>query len=187
MTYLIVCLGNPGLKYKYNRHNIGFLAGDKTIKSLDLNKVGKKFKSKLYEGQLAQTKIYLIKPETYMNCSGEAVQLIKAFYKTPNNKTLVVYDDFDLPFGKVRIRMKGRAGTHNGMKSIVTCLGTTDFPRLRIGIGPLPPQWDVSNFVLANFNKEETIALPDILAKASNAITSIVEDDIQLAMNKHNQ
>jgi PTH1 family peptidyl-tRNA hydrolase len=151
-----------------------------------MEKSGKKFKSVLYEGHFGSQKAILIKPETYMNLSGEAVQSAAAFYKIPPESILAIYDDIDLPFGVIRLRKKGSAGTHNGMKSIVGSVGHGDFPRLRVGIGPVVPGWDLSDFVLANFSGEEEKALPEILKKAASAAETFVRDGIELAMNRFN-
>ncbi len=160
---LIVCLGNPGEKHKKTRHNIGFRIADSLIKDLSLSKVGNKFKSKLYEGKAGREKLFLIKPDTFMNLSGEAVQPLLGFYKIPLENMLVIYDDVDIPFGKIRFRPKGSAGTHNGMRSIINILGSGDFPRLRFGVGPVPLKWHIADFVLSNFTTEEEKELPELI------------------------
>lgn len=152
---LIVCLGNPGEEYQLTRHNIGFILGKRIVNAFGFNRVGKKFKSILYSGEIAQQKTLLIFPQTYMNCSGEAVQLVQGFYKIPSENILVIYDDVDISFADLRLRKKGGAGTHNGMKSIIQCIKTQNFPRLRFGVGPKPEKWDLANFVLSNFSTEE--------------------------------
>ncbi len=152
---LIVCLGNPGIEYENTRHNIGFRVGDHLIENWSLTKLGAKFKSILYKGTVNNQTVLLLKPQTFMNLSGEAVQLAAAFHKIPYDDVLVIYDDIDLPFGTIRYRDKGGAGTHNGMRSIISIIKTQEFPRLRIGIGPVPEKWDLSDFVLSNFTSEQ--------------------------------
>jgi len=151
----IVGLGNPGSQYEKTRHNIGFLAADTICSYFGFRFSGQKFKSQFFEGSIESVPVKLIKPNTYMNLSGEAVKALISFYKIPLDQVWVIYDDIDLEFGKLRIRKEGTAGTHNGMKSIVQELGSTQFPRLRMGIGPKPPAWNLSDFVLANFTKNE--------------------------------
>ena len=159
---LIVCLGNPGKDYTKNRHNAGFLFADYLVDKYNFTDKGKKFKGRLFEGAINNEQVLLIKPETFMNLSGESVQLVACFYKISSQNIWVVFDDFDIPFSTIRYREKGGAGTHNGMKSVIGCLKTQEFPRLRIGVGPLPEHWDVSNFVLSNFTEEQVSALPNI-------------------------
>lgn len=163
MNWLIVCLGNPGTKYDLTRHNVGFAVGDQLVDCHQLDYVGKKFKSLLYKGEIGEIPVLLIKPLVYMNLSGEAVQLVHSFYQIPLNRVLVIYDDVDLPFGTFRYREKGGAGTHNGMRSILQCVGSQQFPRLRIGVGPIPEYVsDLSRFVLGRFTLEEQEQLPSI-------------------------
>jgi peptidyl-tRNA hydrolase, PTH1 family len=185
--FLIVCLGNYEKKYNFNRHNAGFRAGDSIISTFNFEKIGKKFKSIVYEGMIGTEKVYLIKPQTYMNLSGEAAQLISAFYKIPHQQICVIYDDFDLPLGTIRIRQKGSAGTHNGLKSMISLLGTTSFPRIRIGIGPKPDFMAVVSFVLSDFTKEEESNLGDIFERTTQAIKTIITDGIHKAMNNYNR
>jgi len=185
MTYLLVGLGNPGDDYKLTRHNAGFLAIDKLAKQFDLTKKGKKFKSIVYEGLINDHKIFAIKPQTYMNLSGEAVQLISSFYKIPADKIIVLYDDFEFDFGKLRLREQGSAGTHNGMKSIIQCLSTQTFKRIRIGIGPKPEEQAADKFVLATFNSTEQDQLRDYLNRISTATQNAL-DDFKAAMNQWN-
>ncbi|MFC1617320.1 aminoacyl-tRNA hydrolase [Candidatus Margulisiibacteriota bacterium] len=183
---LITCLGNPGKEHARNRHNVGFMVADEIISQFSLVKKGKKFKSILYEGIIEDKKVLLIKPQTYMNLSGEAVQLAAGFYKIPKNHILTIYDDIDLPFGTIRLRGQGSAGTHNGMRSLISSLNSRAFPRIRIGIGPLPDRWDISNFVLSNFTKDEERALPDIIKNTVLMIESFYSDGLTSAMNEFN-
>ena len=167
---LIVCLGNPGADYQDNRHNIGFRVGESLIKEYNLTKEGNKFKSILFKGTIKETPLFLLFPQTYMNLSGEAVQLIQHFYQIELKDMLVIYDDVDIPFETIRYREKGSAGTHNGMKSIIQNLQDQEFPRLRIGIGPIPEKWNLSDFVLSNFNKKEKESLNQICIHSIQAI-----------------
>ena len=185
--YLIVCLGNPETKYKNNRHNIGFRVADFLVKQFVFSTKKKKFKACFYEGLIADKKVLLIKPQTYMNNSGEAVILAASFYKIPMDQILVIYDDVDLLFKNMRLKPKGSAGTHNGLKSVIACLKTTDFARLRLGIGPKPEHGGLHDFVLGDFTEEEKKELPAIIKKAGNAVESYVMNGIDSAMNNHNQ
>ena len=187
-SFLIVCLGNPGQKYENTRHNIGFRIGDSFAKSLDLDQVGTKFKSIYFKGsfQSSIANVHLIKPLTYMNLSGEAVIAAANYYKVEPSNIIVVYDDYDIELGTVRLRMKGSGGTHNGMKSIIQHVGHNLFPRLRVGIGPKPSFMDTSRFVLSNFSNSEEIILKDVIAQSVDAIKSVLSDGIEKAMNKVN-
>ena len=185
--HLIVCLGNPGKEYEKTRHNVGFIAAAHLIKAYNLQKKSTRFKSILYTGEVGEERVILMLPQTYMNLSGEAVQLVKAFYKIDPPNILVIFDDFELDFGTIRIREKGSAGTHNGMKSIITTLNTQNFPRLRIGIGPKPEQMDTTAFVLGKFSSNETKNLPEIYNRVVESVTLIITDSINTAMNHHNR
>lgn len=183
---LIICLGNPGKEYEKNRHNIGFRMADAIIQEFGFESKGYQNKSHVYDGLIHQKKIFLIKPQTYMNLSGEAVAEIIHFYKIPLENIIVIYDDIDLPFGKIKLKPKGSAGTHNGMKSIVSKLGSEEFPRLRLGIGPAPEKWDLSDFVLSNFNKEEENQLIEIQNTVIDLIKTYYEKDITFVMSLYN-
>ena len=155
--YIVIGLGNPGKDYSNTRHNVGFdtidiLANRNNIK---INKI--KFKSVFGEGTIGNEKVLLVKPQTYMNNSGIAVREIYQFYKVPIENILVVVDDIDIDFASVRIRLKGSAGSHNGMKSIIYHLQRDDFPRIKIGIGKRKEEQDLADFVLSRFSKDERI------------------------------
>ncbi|MBT5855822.1 aminoacyl-tRNA hydrolase [bacterium] len=183
---LVIGLGNPGNDYKHTRHNIGFMALDTFISENGLSESGHKFKSQVFKGTVANETIIGIKPETFMNLSGEAVQAFAQFYKVPINNILVTYDDFELDYGQIRIRKKGSAGTHNGMKSIIQLLNSTDCPRMRLGIGPKPELYETKDFVLSNFTDKEMVEIALITKNASDAIVSWIEDGIDRCMNKYN-
>lgn len=169
----IVCLGNPGPEYVRHRHNVGFRVGEALANALGFSKQGNKFKSCVYQGRVHTESTLLLFPQTFMNLSGDAVVAALHFYKAPISDLLVIYDDFDIPFGTLRLREKGSPGTHNGMKDIVRKLASNEFFRLRIGIGPKPERGDVSDFVLADFSKQEEAALPDVFQKAIQTIQEI--------------
>lgn len=185
--YAVVCLGNPGKEYEFTRHNMGFLAGKTLINTHNFAKSGKKFKSTLYEGSINGKKIITLFPQTYMNLSGDAVQLFLNYYRVEPKHILVIYDDFDLPFGDIRIRLKGSGGTHNGMKDIIRKIATSDFPRIRIGIGPKPEYIKTEKFVLARFSKQEETILTDICDRTTQAIEFWVKEGIEKTMNLFNQ
>ena len=184
--YIIVGLGNPGDKYEKTRHNVGFNVIDLLAKeySIDVSKI--KHKALIGEGRVGTEKVILVKPMTYMNLSGESVADICNYYNIDLENLIVIYDDIDLDVGKIRIRKKGSGGTHNGMRSIVKCLGTTDFPRVRVGVSKPEPGRDLANFVLSRFSKDEEVDLKDGFDKAIKAIDCIIREDIDLSMNKFN-
>ncbi|MBI3755334.1 MAG: aminoacyl-tRNA hydrolase [Deltaproteobacteria bacterium] len=185
---LIIGLGNPGTKYKNTRHNIGFMAIDSLAEanSIKLNK--KDFESLWGKGSINDKEVVLLKPQTYMNLSGEAVQAISGYFHIEPKDVLVVYDDIDLEFGIVRIRPNGGSGGHRGMQSIIEHLGTNEFPRIRLGIGrpEKQVQGDVADYVLSSFDSDEKDILKEILNTAKDAVDAIVKDGIEKAMNKFN-
>lgn len=184
--YYIVGLGNPGLQYENTRHNVGFMTIDYLANKYDIDVRKSKFKSLYGQGEISGHKVMLIKPQTYMNNSGEAVREIRNFYKFDIDKLIVIYDDIDIDFGTIRIRKKGSAGSHNGMKSIIYQIQDDQFPRIKVSIGKKPEKWDLANFVLSGFSKEEAKILEDEIRIAAEAIEIILKDDIDKAMNKCN-
>jgi peptidyl-tRNA hydrolase, PTH1 family len=185
--WLIVGLGNPGEKYARTRHNIGFECLDTLAERHGLEFRGKRANSLIAEGAIRGQRVALVKPQTYMNLSGQAVTNLRVWYKIdPAGELLVVYDDMDLPFGKIRLRERGSAGTHNGMRSIVGQLGGTDFPRLRVGIDPPPGKMDPANYVLARFSKEQEAELPALRDTVADAIELVVREGVTAAMNRYN-
>lgn len=182
--YIIAGLGNPGKKYENTRHNIGFITLDYLAERHDIkiNKI--KHKALVGEGRISGQKVLLVKPQTYMNLSGESLREVMDYYKVDIEDMIVVYDDIDLPAGTVRIRKKGSAGTHNGMRSIVQHLGQ-DFPRIRMGIGN-DRRGDLVDFVLGGFSKEDREVLEPAVERAALAIESYVDEGIEKAMNKYN-
>ncbi|NLL52613.1 MAG: aminoacyl-tRNA hydrolase [Peptococcaceae bacterium] len=181
----VIGLGNPGLKYRNTRHNVGFRLLDTLVKETGFS-YRDDFRGKLAEGRLNNKRIFFLKPYTFMNLSGLAVRELAGFYKIPGQDILVIHDDMDLSLGKLRLRAKGSAGGHNGLKSIISELGTQDFWRLKIGVGRPKEGWDVVNHVLSSFNKEEEKVLAEILDQAYQAVNLWLEDKGIEAMNKFN-
>lgn len=183
--YLIVGLGNPGREYQNTRHNAGFMAlnylADKY--HININKI--KHKGLLGEGFIAGQKVLLLKPQTYMNLSGHSVREVLEYYKIHLDKLIVVYDDIDIDTGSVRIRKKGSAGTHNGMKSVIYDLQSDEFCRIRIGIGR-DKDIKLENYVLSKFKPDEIKMMEEAIVKVHKAIEAILEKGIDNAMNEYN-
>jgi PTH1 family peptidyl-tRNA hydrolase len=184
-VFVIVGLWNPGKKYDLTRHNVGFEAIDRLAQKyqIKVNKI--KYKALIGEGQIEGEKVLLVKPQTYMNLSGETVLSICNFYQIEPENLIVIYDDVDTDAGKLRIRKKGSAGTHNGMRHIIMLLQKDDFPRIRIGIGR-SNQLELRDFVLQRFSKDEMITMDETLNKAADAAVMIIREGIDLAMNRFN-
>ena len=185
--FIIVGLGNPERKYDGTRHNIGFSAitviADKYNVSMDT----KKHKAVCGKGYIEGQKVILAMPQTYMNLSGESVRELVDYYKIdPESELIVIYDDINLAPGRLRIREKGSAGGHNGIKNIISHLGTQVFPRIRIGVGEKPQGWDLADYVLGRFAKDEEPVIREALDNAAEACGIIVDDEIRTAMNKFN-
>lgn len=183
--YIIVGLGNPGRKYENTRHNLGFITIDRLASKHDIKVDKIKFKALVGDGRIAGQKVLLVKPQTYMNLSGESVREVANFYKVEPDEIIVIYDDLDLPLGNLRIRKSGSAGTHNGMKSLVYQLKSDQFLRVRIGIGQNGDK-DIIDFVIGGFRKEEVPILEDTVDKAVMAIESMIGETVDIAMNKYN-
>jgi len=185
-TFLIVGLGNPGKEYQNNRHNIGFLAIDQIAKKFGFDKFKVKYKAVVREGKYEERKIILAKPQTFMNLSGNAVRSLVNFYKILPGNLIVIHDDLDLPALFMRLRPGGGAGGQKGVASIIQNLGTQNFNRIRIGIGRPPGRMDAADYVLQNFSKQEEKEIPLLLDKITEAVISIMNDGIEVAMNKFN-
>ena len=183
--YIIVGLGNPGKQYENTRHNMGFLAVDLLAEkyNIDVNKI--KFKALVGEGRIAGQKVLLVKPQTYMNLSGEAVRQAMDFYKIDPEELIVIYDDIDIPTGTFRIRKKGSPGTHNGMRNIFQHIQTNDFPRIRVGIGSGKKD-NLAGYVTGGISKSEQELLADVLKNSADAAACIIEKGIDKAMNEYN-
>jgi PTH1 family peptidyl-tRNA hydrolase len=184
--YLIAGLGNPGKQYFATRHNIGFSAIDYISQKYDIDVSKIKHKGLIGEGRIANERVVLLKPQTYMNLSGESVSAAAAWYKIPNDKIIILYDDISLPVGKLRIRTKGSAGGHNGIKSIIAHLNSDVFGRMKIGVGAPDEHVDLANHVLGHISKEEQTVLFDVLGKTCDAVAEYIANGAQSAMNKYN-
>lgn len=183
---LIVGLGNPGNKYKDTRHNVGFEVAARLAKKFATAPPRARFQGETVEGTIAGQKTLVLTPLTYMNASGASVLATRDFYKIENENLLVVCDDFALPLGKLRLRAKGSSGGQKGLEDILRRLGTEDIPRLRIGVGVLPPGRDAAAFVLSRFGKDEQPEIADAIERASEAAEAWVELGLAMAMNKYN-
>lgn len=185
---LIVGLGNPGREYAATRHNIGFMVIDRLARRLGLAVEKKKFKALFGQGQINSEKVLLAKPQTYMNLSGQAVAPLLRWHKLGPADLLVVYDDMDLPPGKLRIRPEGGAGGHKGMESIIMALGTEGFPRLRIGVGkPEVPGFNGASYVLSRLTADDAKTFEESVDTAAEAIHCIVSEGLEKAMNEYNR
>ena len=185
--YLIAGLGNPEKKYDNTRHNIGFEAvnffADKHNIALNKNK----FKAVYGEGRIGDERVIVAMPQTYMNLSGDSVAEIAAFYKIPNQNIIIIHDDISLVPGRVRIRAKGSAGGHNGLKSIIARLGGDNFPRIKIGVGaPQHADYDLADFVLGRFTTDESKILKPVIENVCDSIECMINNGIDRAMNKYN-
>jgi peptidyl-tRNA hydrolase, PTH1 family len=185
--WLIVGLGNPGEKYDRTRHNIGFACVDALARRHGLDFRVKRANSLVAEGSIGAQRVALAKPQTYMNESGRAVSALRSWYKVePARELLLIYDDLDLPFAKLRLRERGSPGTHNGMRSIVAQLGGNEFPRLRVGIDQPPGKMDAAAYVLSRFSKDEESQVPDLCDRVGDAVELILREGFIAAMNRYN-
>lgn len=187
--FLIVGLGNPGKEYEWSRHNLGFMLIDKLAGVAGFDVKLRECQSRVGRGEIEGRTVKLVKPQTYMNLSGEAVACLFAKHKLaePGEKLIVISDDLALPFGKIRIRAKGSAGGHNGLKSIIGAIGTNEFTRLRIGIQPEHPISDSKRFVLDSFTGAIRPAVEEVLERSVEAIRSILRDGVLKAMTQYNK
>ncbi len=184
--FLIVGLGNPGVKYKLTRHNIGFLVIDALAEHLRISLQTDDFKALSGKGKFADQDVILVAPQTFMNLSGEAVQPLMAYYKVPLENVLVVHDEVDIPFAKIKLQKNRSHGGHNGIRNIHEKIGS-DYARLRLGVGrPTIPQMEVADFVLQNFSTEQGVALSDFIGQACDAVLDFVEEGFTKAQNKYN-
>jgi len=184
--YVIVGLGNPGKKYEATRHNVGFDVLDYLSVKLDIQVNKIKHKALIGEGRLGQERIVLVKPQTYMNLSGESVMQVLSYYDVPLDNLIVVYDDIDTDAGKIRIRKKGSAGTHNGMRNIIFLSKDDNFPRVRVGVGRPENGRDLANYVLGRFPKDEKKMMVSVIKNAGDAVETMIKDGVDLAMNRFN-
>ena len=184
---IIVTLGNPGSKYANTRHNAGFIFADKFAQKLSCSfSLENKFRAEIAKGEYNTQAVWIIKPQTFMNLSGESLRAFINFYKTELKDIIVVYDDIDLPIGKIRFKANGSAGGHNGIKSIIQHGGSEKFDRLKIGIGPQPPYMKSEDYVLGQFSQDERKNLDETMNKALEAMLFYIDNDLYKAQNKYN-
>lgn len=182
---LVVGLGNPGRKYATNRHNVGFQCLDRLAEAWGLSFSRRKHKALLAQGEIGGLRVILTKPQTFMNLSGEAVERLARFYNVPPEDILVIYDDLDLPVGRIRLRPEGGSGGHKGMRSIIEHLGTNGLPRLRVGIGRAT-HGDPVDYVLGDFTPNERIAIKEAYKRAVSAVELWLAEGIVAVMNRYN-
>lgn len=184
--FIIAGLGNPGSRYENTRHNVGFDTVDYLSAKYGIKVSKLKHKALQGEGSIEGKRVILVKPQTFMNLSGESIREIIEWYKTPVNNLIIVYDDIDLPVGRIRVRPKGSSGSHNGMKSVIYQIQDDSFPRVRIGIDKQPEGWDLADYVLSKFNSDERKLINDSIVNAAEAVTAIVKSGVEAAMSKYN-
>ena len=187
VSWLVVFLGNPGPRYEGTRHNAGFMTADAFARAhkVDINRV--RFHALTGVCELGEEKVLLMKPQTFMNLSGEAAGEAARFYKIPSQHVLVVSDEVALPIGKLRVRAKGSAGGHNGLKNIIACLGTEEFPRIRLGVGSPPhPDYDMADWVLASFKNQDAEDMARSAARAAEAVECYILHGPEQTMNRYN-
>jgi len=184
---LVVGLGNPGRRYQQTRHNVGYTVVAELARRFGTGAAKEKFRGEVVEADVHGERILLLAPITFMNRSGSSVQEACGFYKLPHQDLLVVCDDLNLPVTRLRLRPSGSAGGQKGLEDIIRCLGTEDFPRLRIGIGPAPPGWVWTDFVLSKFTPDEAGLMEQAVQRAADAVVSWARDGIEAAMNRYNQ
>ena len=185
--YIIVGLGNPEAKYAGTRHNIGFSAITALADANGISVDAKKHRALIGKGVIGGQKVILAQPLTYMNLSGECIRELVDYYKIePEEQLIVIYDDIALPPGKLRIRPKGSAGGHNGIKNIISHLGGQEFPRIRVGVGEKPKGWDLADYVLGRFSKEEEPGIREALQQVCDACEVIMNEGVEAAMNRFN-
>ena len=182
----IIGLGNPGANYDKTRHNVGFRVIDLMSRRYGIAVSRTRSRALVGEGLAGGQRIALVKPQTYMNLSGESVQDLLRWYKLTPQQMLILSDDIDLPAGAVRIRPHGGAGTHNGLRNIIQMTGSDRFPRIRIGVGAPPPQWDLKDWVLSGFGEDQTV-MDEALRTAADAADCFITGGIDLAMNRFNK
>ncbi len=181
---VIVGLGNPGVRYQWNRHNIGFQVADRLAERFSILISTRRFKTLYGKGRIDSEEVVLAKPLTYMNRSGEAVREIVNFFHIGIEGLIVIHDDLDLTFGRLRFKRRGGDGGHQGVRSIIENLGKNDFIRLKVGIGRPPPEMDPADYVLTSFDKTQRILLNDILSRASESVAVMLIEGLETAMNR---
>ena len=186
--FIIVGLGNPSKEYEETRHNAGFEVIDRIADKYNISVDTKKHRALIGKGIIGGQKVILAKPQTFMNLSGESVRSLLDYYKVDEEQEfIVIYDDISLDNGQIRIRAKGSAGGHNGIKNIIAHLGGQVFPRVKVGVGEKPSKYDLADYVLGHFSKEEQVLMDEGYAHAVHAVEMILEGDISAAMNEYNR
>ena len=186
--YLIVGLGNPGRQYEATRHNMGFDVIDKLVEEYQVPQAGVKFNAMYGKGRIGGQPVILMKPLSYMNLSGGPIREMANYFKiNPETEMIVIYDDIDLDPGQLRIRKKGSAGGHNGIKDIIRRLGTKKFIRIRVGVGAKPKDWDLADFVLGHFSDSDRKLVDEGINDAAEAVEMILSEGVDAAMNKYNR
>lgn len=184
--YLIAGLGNPGARYTNTRHNAGFSSIDALADRFHIDVSEKKHKALCGRGAIEGQKVVLLKPQTFMNLSGESLRAAMDYYKLTPEEIIVIYDDVSLDPGQLRIRLKGSAGGHNGIKNIIAHLGTQEFPRIKVGVGAKPPRMDLADYVLGHFSKEDQETMEEAGREAAAAVVMMLTDGPERAMNHFN-
>ena len=188
VSWLVVFLGNPGLRYEGTRHNAGFMTADALARKKNVSINRARFRALTATCPIGDETVMLMKPQTYMNLSGEAVGQAARFYKIPADHVLVVSDDITLPIGALRIRTKGSAGGHNGLKNIISVLGTEEFPRIRLGVGTPPhPDYDTVDWVLSVFRDQDAVDMAEAASRAADAVECFITQGPEKAMNLYSQ
>lgn len=184
--YIIAGLGNPGKEYDKTRHNAGFMVIDRLSDKYNIDVNDEKFKGLLGKGVIEGNKVIIVKPQTYMNNSGECLRAVMDYYKADIDDLIVVFDDISLEPGKLRLRPKGSAGGHNGIKSIIAHLGSDQFKRVKFGVGDKPKGWDLVDWVLGRFKAEDEDAISEGIDRACDALACIMNEGIESGMNRYN-
>jgi PTH1 family peptidyl-tRNA hydrolase len=184
--HLVVGLGNPGRQYEGNRHNVGFRVVDELARRAGAPAPRAKYGAELREIELGGQRVVVCKPMEFMNVSGQAAARVAGFWKIPPSSTVVVHDEMDLPFGRLKLGTGGGAGGHNGIRSLIADLGGPDFARVRFGVGRPPAGWEGADYVLADFTRVEEKELPDLIGLAADAVEAIVTRGLTAAMNRYN-
>ena len=187
IDYIVVGLGNPGREYENTRHNVGFMVLDKIAEELDIRFAKNKFRAELAFGDLFGKKVLFMKPSTYMNNSGVSVAEAMNFYKISAQKLIVIYDDISFDVGDIKIKKQGSANGHNGMKSVMAMVGEDGIVRIKVGVSKKPQDWNLADWVLSKFKVEEISDLKQGVCLASDALSLIIKDGVDIAMNKFNK
>ena len=184
--YIIAGLGNPTAQYRGTRHNVGFEVIDYLADKYNIDVTTKKFKGLIGTGAIEGQKVVLVKPQTFMNLSGESIREAVDYYKIDPEDIIVIYDDISLEPGQLRIRLKGSAGGHNGIKNIIAHLGTQEFPRIKVGVGAKPPKMDLADYVLGHFSTEDRAKVEEAIGHAMDAAVLMMQGEVDKAMNDYN-